>query len=103
MSGFGRMIRVGNGLAISFLVSRDGRPETWIWTVRPQATPGPGGLIDKGASGLRLAAVVGLVQGVFFAGAPPKPRYGELVTPDGQVRQVAWRHPVPQRHGHHAR
>jgi hypothetical protein len=92
MSGFGRMIRVGNGLAISFLVSGDGRPETWIWTVRRQAAPGPGGLIDKGASGLRLRRRSAAQARLHRARRPRRPG-----TPG------RWRHPVPQRHGHHAR
>ena len=37
----------------------------------------------------------------FVAGAPPKPGYIKLVTPDGQLRQVADDIAVPQRHGHH--
>jgi integrase len=31
--------------------------ETWIWTVRRQTTPGPGGLIDKGTKGKRARRV----------------------------------------------
>jgi integrase len=32
-------------------------PDTWIWTVRRQTTPGPGGLIDKGTKGKRARTV----------------------------------------------
>ncbi|MEV8518142.1 hypothetical protein [Dactylosporangium sp. NPDC051484] len=32
-------------------------PDTWTWTVRRQATPGPGGLIDKGTKGKRARRV----------------------------------------------
>jgi integrase len=38
-------------------------PDAWIWTVRRQTTPGPGGLIDKGTKGKR-ARVVPLIQEV---------------------------------------
>jgi integrase len=31
--------------------------DTWIWTVRRQTTPGPGGLIDKGTKGKRAREV----------------------------------------------
>ncbi|MEV1057820.1 site-specific integrase [Micromonospora chalcea] len=31
--------------------------ETWMWTVRRQTTPGPGGLIDKGTKGKRARTV----------------------------------------------
>jgi integrase len=31
--------------------------ESWIWTVRRQTTPGPGGLIDKGTKGKRARKV----------------------------------------------
>ena len=31
--------------------------EAWIWTVRRQTTPGPGGLIDKGTKGKRARKV----------------------------------------------
>lgn len=31
--------------------------ETWMWTVRRQTTPGPGGLIDKGTKGRRARKV----------------------------------------------
>jgi integrase len=32
-------------------------PKTWIWHVRRQTTPGPGGLIDKGTKGKRARPV----------------------------------------------
>jgi integrase len=32
-------------------------PTTWLWTVRRQTTPGPGGLIDKGTKGKRARTV----------------------------------------------
>jgi integrase len=32
-------------------------PKTWIWNVRRQTTPGPGGLIDKGTKGKRARPV----------------------------------------------
>ena len=31
--------------------------KTWMWTVRRQTTPGPGGLIDKGTKGKRARTV----------------------------------------------
>ncbi|MBM7086843.1 tyrosine-type recombinase/integrase [Micromonospora humidisoli] len=31
--------------------------ETWMWTIRRQTTPGPGGLIDKGTKGKRARTV----------------------------------------------
>lgn len=31
--------------------------DTWIWTVRRQTTPGPGGLVDKGTKGKRARTV----------------------------------------------
>jgi hypothetical protein len=31
--------------------------ERWLWTVRRQTTPGPGGLIDKGTKGERARTV----------------------------------------------
>jgi integrase len=31
--------------------------DTWMWTVRRQTTPGPGGLIDKGTKGKRARTV----------------------------------------------
>ncbi len=31
--------------------------DTWLWTVRRQTTPGPGGLIDKGTKGKRARTV----------------------------------------------
>ncbi len=31
--------------------------QTWIWNVRRQTTPGPGGLIDKGTKGKRARSV----------------------------------------------
>ena len=37
----------------------------------------------------------------FAGGGAPKPGYIKLVTPDGQLRQVADDIAVPQRHGHH--
>lgn len=37
--------------------------DTWMWTVRRQTTPGPGGLIDKGTKGKR-ARVVPLIEEV---------------------------------------
>jgi integrase len=36
---------------------RDINPKTWMWTVRRQTTPGPGGLIDKGTKGKRARTV----------------------------------------------
>jgi hypothetical protein len=32
-------------------------PDTWLWTLRRQTTPGPGGLIDKGTNGKRARSV----------------------------------------------
>ncbi|TQL39154.1 hypothetical protein FB564_4391 [Salinispora arenicola] len=37
--------------------------ETWMWTVRRQTTPGPGGLIDKGTKG-KCARTVPLIEEV---------------------------------------
>ncbi|MFI6996215.1 tyrosine-type recombinase/integrase [Nocardia sp. NPDC050175] len=36
---------------------RDINTETWVWTVRRQTTPGPGGLSDKGTKGNRARYV----------------------------------------------
>jgi integrase len=38
-------------------------PRSWLWTVRRQTTPGPGGLIDKGTKGKR-ARIVPLIEEV---------------------------------------
>jgi integrase len=35
--------------------------DTWLWTVRRQTTPGPGGLIDKGRKG-KQARTVPLIE-----------------------------------------
>jgi integrase len=42
---------------VSGVQARDIDPDTWIWTVRRQTTPGPGGLIDKGTKGKRARPV----------------------------------------------
>jgi integrase len=46
---------------VSGVQAGDIDPKTWLWTVRRQTTPGPGGLIDKGTKGKR-ARVVPLIE-----------------------------------------
>jgi integrase len=49
---------------VSGVRAEDINRETWMWTVRRQTTPGPGGLIDKGTKGKRARTVplIGEVQ-----------------------------------------
>src|SRR3984957_15278078 len=42
---------------ISGVRKKDIDRERWLWTVRRQTTPGPGGLIDKGTKGKRARTV----------------------------------------------
>ena len=42
---------------ISGVRRKDIDRERWLWTVRRQTTPGPGGLIDKGTKGKRARTV----------------------------------------------
>ncbi len=42
---------------VSGVRAGDINPESWIWTVRRQTTPGPGGLTDKGTKGKRARRV----------------------------------------------
>lgn len=42
---------------ISGVRQKDIDRERWLWTVRRQTTPGPGGLIDKGTKGKRARTV----------------------------------------------
>jgi integrase len=42
---------------ISGVRKKDIDRERWLWTVRRQTTPGPGGLIDKGTKGKRVRTV----------------------------------------------
>src|ERR1019366_9548957 len=47
-------VRIGE---VSGVRAGDIDRETWIWTVRRQTTPSPGGLIDKGTKGKRARKV----------------------------------------------
>lgn len=42
---------------VSGVRAMDVDPESWMWTVRRQTTPSPGGLIDKGTKGKRARTV----------------------------------------------
>lgn len=42
---------------VSGVRAEDINETTWLWTVRRQTTPGPGGLIDKGTKGRRARTV----------------------------------------------
>ncbi|MFB6396814.1 tyrosine recombinase XerC [Polymorphospora lycopeni] len=42
---------------VSGVRAEDVDTDTWMWTVRRQTTPGPGGLIDKGTKGKRARTV----------------------------------------------
>uniref|UniRef100_A8LYU4 Integrase family protein n=1 Tax=Salinispora arenicola (strain CNS-205) TaxID=391037 RepID=A8LYU4_SALAI len=48
---------------VSGVRAEDINRDTWMWTVRRQTTPGPGGLIDKGTKGKR-ARMVPLIEEV---------------------------------------
>lgn len=48
---------------VSDVRARDIDPVNWIWTVRRQTTPGPGGLIDKGTKG-KMARRIPLIEEV---------------------------------------
>ncbi|MFI9202166.1 tyrosine-type recombinase/integrase [Streptomyces sp. NPDC053048] len=48
---------------VSGVRARDIDPVNWIWTVRRQTTPGPGGLIDKGTKG-KMARRIPLIEEV---------------------------------------
>lgn len=50
----GTAARIGE---VSGVRKQDINPSTWMWTVRRQTTPGPGGLIDKGTKGKRARTV----------------------------------------------
>ena len=50
----GTAARIGE---VSGVQARDIDRDTWMWTVRRQTTPGPGGLIDKGTKGKRARTV----------------------------------------------
>lgn len=54
---------------ISGVRKKDIDRETWLWTVRRQTTPGPGGLIDKGTKGKRARTVplIAEIRPVFAA------------------------------------
>jgi integrase len=43
---------------VSGVRAADIDPATWMWTVRQQTTPGPGGLIDKGAKRARTVPLI---------------------------------------------
>ncbi|GAA4719147.1 tyrosine-type recombinase/integrase [Phytohabitans rumicis] len=60
--GWGDVVRYGACTAarigeVSGVRKEDIDRETWMWTVRRQTTPGPGGLIDKGTKGKRARTV----------------------------------------------
>jgi integrase len=50
----GTAARIGE---VSGVQAQDIDRDTWMWTVRRQTTPGPGGLIDKGTKGKRARSV----------------------------------------------
>jgi integrase len=60
--GWGEVVRFAASTAarigeVSGVRAGDIDRDTWIWTVRRQTTPGPGGLIDKGTKGKRARNV----------------------------------------------
>jgi len=65
--GWGDVITFAAGTAarigeVSGIRKEDINRDTWMWTVRRQTTPGPGGLIDKGTKGKRARTVPIIVE-----------------------------------------
>jgi integrase len=61
-AGWGDVVKFEAGTAarigeVSGVQAHDINRDTWLWTVRRQTTPGPGGLIDKGTKGKRARTV----------------------------------------------
>lgn len=61
-TGWGDVVKFAAGTAtrigeVSGVRAGDVDPNTWMWTVRRQTTPGPGGLIDKATKGKRARTV----------------------------------------------
>jgi integrase len=66
-TGWGDVVTFAAGTAarigeVSGVRKEDINPDTWMWTVRRQTTPGPGGLIDKGTKGKRARTVPIIVE-----------------------------------------
>jgi integrase len=66
-AGWGDVIVFAAGTAarigeVSGVRKEDVNRDTWMWTVRRQTTPGPGGLIDKGTKGKRARTVPIIVE-----------------------------------------
>jgi len=65
--GWGDVVTFAAGTAarigeVSGIRKEDINRDTWMWTVRRQTTPGPGGLIDKGTKGKRARTVPIIVE-----------------------------------------
>ena len=65
--GWGDVVTFAAGTAarigeVSGVRKEDIDRDTWMWTVRRQTTPGPGGLIDKGTKGKRARTVPIIVE-----------------------------------------
>jgi integrase len=65
--GWGDVVEFAAGTAarigeVSGVRAEDINRDTWMWTVRRQTTPGPGGLIDKGTKGKRARTVPIIVE-----------------------------------------
>ncbi len=61
-AGWGDVVKFEAGTAarigeVSGVQAQDIDRDRWMWTVRRQTTPGPGGLIDKGTKGKRARTV----------------------------------------------
>ena len=66
-AGWGDVVEFAGGTAarigeVSGIRKEDIDRERWLWTVRRQTTPGPGGLIDKGTKGKRARTVPIIVE-----------------------------------------
>jgi len=67
LAGWGEVVEFAAGTAarigeVSGVRKEDVDRDTWLWTVRRQTTPGPGGLIDKGTKGKRARTVPIIVE-----------------------------------------
>jgi integrase len=74
-TGWGEVVTFAAGTAarigeVSGVRADDIDPDTWIWTVRRQTTPIPGGLVDKGTKGKRAREVPIIAE--------PRPMVGKL-------------------------
>jgi integrase len=84
--GWGHIVMFAGATAarigeVSGVRKEDINRDTWMWTVKRQTTPGPGGLIDKGTKGKR-ARTIPIIEEVRPMVAA---RLDSIKEPDGRV------------------